>query len=163
MAKMKLIPGRIYGMGNIETKLVPYDVMHDHTIDELCIRRHKSSGVWTRLDEFEMPSMVRLLNDDLMVVEESEDQDDDQDAEIDGLSTTDYVNAFEHKILLHKAELEAIEVKIADRLGCLVGDGSPLSEELFKFVHNPDQTSLGALMDKYADAVAARDDAPVAA
>jgi hypothetical protein len=148
---VNLIAGRVYGMGDRRTALSShFDVQYDHEqgVNMLVDRKTKAR---VREDEVEFPKFVVLLNDDL-----SEASDAGEEMGVDA-----FIDHCESKILLHRGELQSIESRLCDRLGCSVGDGSELADEVFCFVHNPDKSSQHALLDAYNRAAVARDEDPV--
>lgn len=147
----KLKPGRIYGLGDVRSKLVPHETIDDAEIGEICIRRLNSSEPFTRVDEFRFPTHCVELNRDLTEV--GDDSDD--------LSIEAFIDHCEGKILLHRGELQSLEFSLCDRLGCSVGDGSELADAIFNFVHNTGPGSQKLVLEAFSHAALERDEDPI--
>lgn len=127
-------PGKIYGMGEIRSRLTPTDVIYDDRIDEICIRKHGSNDPWQRTDDSNKPRYIVPLNDDLteITIDPEENAGDESAASI-------FEAASKRLYALH-SELEQVERELCARFNCEIGDGSELAEFIFEVVHNPDNT-----------------------
>ncbi len=131
-------PGKIYGMGDRRSALVAYEVGFDEERCEEVVRKHGSRDPFQLLygQDAEPPRFCIRLNPDLteMVADDAE------------LSFEQRVDAAQSRIGLVRGELHKIEAELCAWSGVAVGDGSPLSDTIFRMVWDGDDASAARLI-----------------
>lgn len=67
-----IVDGRVYGLGDRRSSLIPHDVSYDPSSDDVMVRKHGSSDPWRALygQDTLLPNFCVLLDEDLMEVTE---------------------------------------------------------------------------------------------
>jgi hypothetical protein len=125
-----IVPGRLYGIGNIRSRLEAYEFIDCPQSGDLLFRKHRSGGQWLPVyaQDTLLPRFCVLLNDDLSEVV---NYDDDHEDSIEKL-----VDWAESRVLTLRAELQAVEDKLCDQCGVSKGDDSDVSNAIFDLVWN---------------------------
>jgi hypothetical protein len=135
-------PDRVYGIGPSETKCVLHETQYDTEIDEIVIRKRGSKAPFGRLDETDLAADVFYLVDPkTLTAYESDPREEPAD---DGLGR--FLEDQLANIVMDQHKTLCREKIICARLGVSVSDGSPLADEVCRFVRDPDTVTVGDLL-----------------
>lgn len=125
-----IVPGRLYGLGNVRSRLEAYEFMDCPQSGDLLFRKYRSGDQWlpVYVQDTLLPGFCVLLNDDLSEVI---NYDGDSERSIEKL--IDWAGS---RVLALRTDLEGIEELLCDRCGVSKGDDSDVANAIFDLVWN---------------------------
>ena len=125
-----IVPGRLYGLGNVRSRLEAYEFMDCPQSGDLLFRKYRSGAQWlpVYVQDTLLPRFCILLNEDLSEVV---NYDSDHEGSIENL-----IDWAESRVLTLRSELQGVEVLLCDRCGVSKGDDSDVSNAIFDLVWN---------------------------